>query len=218
MTVEVCELFYSIQGEGINAGMPSVILRTSGCNLKCDWCDTEYARKRGKRTSVDDVIASIKRLAQGTKRLVITGGEPMLWHRQVRTIADSLPDYRIEVETNGTLAPVHSHNVQYNVSPKLSNCNEPEGKRIVPDVLAQYVALGSYFKFVVKDMKDINEVLPLVENLGIPRERILLMPMGSTRRELQLRALIVWKLCLVHGFRYSPRLQVEIFGRSRKGV
>ena len=218
MTIDVCELFFSIQGEGVSAGVPSVFLRTSGCNLKCGWCDTKYAWKKGKITSVDDVVASIKRLAQGRKNLVITGGEPMLWHRQMRSIVDSLPDFRIEIETNGTLPPIHSHNVQYNVSPKLSNCGEPERKRIVPDVLGQFLALDSYFKFVVKDIKDINEILSMVDELSLPREKVILMPLGSTKRELELRALITLKLCLVHGFRNSPRLQVEVFGRSMRGV
>jgi len=218
MTIGVCEIFYSIQGEGVNAGSPAVFLRTSGCNLRCDWCDTKHAWKTGKKVSVDDVIASVKRLSQGTKRLVITGGEPLMWHRQVRAIVDSLSGFDIEVETNGTLPPVHSHHVQYNVSPKLSNSKASRKRRIVPENLSQFVALDSYFKFVVKDIKDINEVLSLVDEFSIPRDRVILMPLGSTTRELQLRALITLKLCLVHGFRYSPRLQIEIFGKSSKGV
>ena len=70
------EIFYSIQGEGRSAGKPAVFLRLSGCNLKCRWCDTKYAWKKGEEMTTGQIIQKIKKYP--CKHLVVTGGEPML--------------------------------------------------------------------------------------------------------------------------------------------
>lgn len=165
-----------------------------------------------------DVISSIRTLSCGINHLVITGGEPMIWQTQVGAIAGDLPEFMIEVETNGTLPPVRAENIQYTVSPKLSNCGEPEEKRIILPVLEMYASMNSYFKFVVSSKEDIHEITRILERLKIPRDRVLLMPRGKDIHELRRYARIAWDLCLAYGFRYSPRLHIEVFGRSKRGV
>ena len=90
----ISEVFYSLQGEGSLVGVPSVFIRTSGCNLRCAWCDTPYAswNPEGKNRSIDELIAEIDR--HPTEHVVLTGGEPM--------IAAGLPD-PTRYETTGPL-------------------------------------------------------------------------------------------------------------------
>ncbi len=107
------EIFYSIQGEGVNIGVPTVFLRLALCNLRCDWCDTKYTwdwdqyeyEKEVRDMSLSAVEEEIRRF--GCRHLVITGGEPLMQARQMVPLAQSLKklDYFIEVETNGTLVP-----------------------------------------------------------------------------------------------------------------
>ena len=75
----ISEIFHSIQGEGVLTGVPSVFVRTSGCNLRCNWCDTPYAswNPEGKQLSVADIVAEVKRFT-AARHVGLTGGEPML--------------------------------------------------------------------------------------------------------------------------------------------
>src|SRR3990167_10969815 len=133
------EIFASLQGEGPSAGTPVAFVRLSRCNLACVWCDTAYtwhfegdnrphcggetfARKANQVTlDVADVAARIAALGQ--KRLVVTGGEPLLQAGALAELLELLPDMSVEIETNGTIAPPARLDIrvdQYNVSPKLA--------------------------------------------------------------------------------------------------
>src|ERR1700687_5250245 len=76
--VKISEIFYSIQGEGMLAGVPSVFLRTSGCNLRCTWCDTPYTswKPEGDDLPLDAILADVRR--RWSTHVVVTGGEPMI--------------------------------------------------------------------------------------------------------------------------------------------
>lgn len=101
-TLNVCETFRSIQGEGTRAGMPCSFVRLAGCNLRCAWCDTRYAYDQGKPMPVDDVLTAVADL--GCRRVEVTGGEPLvqeatyeLLHRLCKAGCETL------LETNGSL-------------------------------------------------------------------------------------------------------------------
>jgi len=102
----ITEIFKSIQGEGTRAGMPCVFVRLTGCNLRCVWCDTEYAFHGGKKYSLDEVAAQVRALAgEGERRVPlveITGGEPLL-QRETPQLAQRLLDdgYTVMIETSG---------------------------------------------------------------------------------------------------------------------
>lgn len=101
--MKISEIFYSLQGEGKNQGAPCLFIRFAGCNLRCDWCDTEYALTGGTEMSADAVITEIMRTNPG--HICITGGEPLL---QTDTLLPLLAELKkknisIEIETNGTL-------------------------------------------------------------------------------------------------------------------
>src|SRR5580693_3384724 len=88
--LRVSEIFYSIQGEGILAGVPSVFVRTSGCNLRCAWCDTPYAswNPEGEPRTVEEIIAAVQSHA-AARHVVLTGGEPMI-AKEIRELAAEL--------------------------------------------------------------------------------------------------------------------------------
>lgn len=240
------EIFYSIQGEGRSVGVPSVFVRTSLCNLHCFWCDTDYTwnwegtpfahandakpgyRKFDKKTwiarcSVAEVAERV--LTYPARNVVLTGGEPMMQQPALTALMQQLRQYdaayRFEVETNGTLLPQPDFEAaidQYNVSPKLANSRNPERLREKPAVYRHFAQNPkAWFKFVVAQTEDLAEVLLLQERYQIATEKIWLMPEGNTRQALARRRRWLVEVCKAHGFRYTDRLHVQIWG-SRKGV
>jgi 7-carboxy-7-deazaguanine synthase len=220
----VAETFASIQGEGILAGVPSFFIRTSGCNLRCAWCDTPYTswKAEGNRRAVRDLLAVAT--AAGVRHVVVTGGEPLL-QRELGELTRGLAanGHHITVETAGTLAPEFDCHL-LSVSPKTSN-SDPEGRfrerhRALRSRIGPLQRLLSrhpehQLKFVVRGKDDVGEIETLVERLGVARERVLLMPEGRSAAEVAARAAAVARLCLEHGFRYTPRLHLELFGNRR---
>jgi len=100
--MRISEIFYSVQGEGILAGVPSVFVRTSGCNLRCSWCDSEYTFTGGKKMSVEEVEQEVLKLAPAGL-VEFTGGEPMLQERELLPLIDRLlaRGYTLLLETSG---------------------------------------------------------------------------------------------------------------------
>jgi 7-carboxy-7-deazaguanine synthase len=101
-SVQVTEVFYSIQGEGRKMGVPTSFVRTTGCHLRCTWCDAAYAFYGGKKQSVDELMAWLR--SQPTKEVCFTGGEPLLqkdaWEFVERALADG---YSVLIETSGNI-------------------------------------------------------------------------------------------------------------------
>ena len=222
--MKIAEVFYSVQGEGTLVGVPSVFVRTSGCNLRCKWCDTPYTSwtPEGVARTVASLVDEV--MAFGAKHVVVTGGEPLI-APEVVLLTSELRErgMHITVETAGTVyAPVACDLMS--ISPKLANSTPDDLKwgpihertRLQLDVLRQLLAEYSYqLKFVVADPGDLGEILLLVGELGAPAEHVLLMPEGRSPEILRERALWLVPLCLEHGFRYSPRVQVDIWGDKR---
>lgn len=99
--IKINEIFFSIQGESTYAGLPTVFVRTTGCNLRCTYCDTKYSYYEGQDQSVDVIISEIQK--HPTKYVCITGGEPLL-QKEVFTLMSSLCDqgYQVSLETSGS--------------------------------------------------------------------------------------------------------------------
>jgi len=227
--VKISEIFYSIQGEGALVGVPSVFIRTSGCNLRCTWCDTPYAswHPEGEDLSIDEIAANPE-LSRAT-HVVITGGEPMIAPELVR-LTRILHDARlhITIETAGTVyAPVECDLMS--ISPKLSNSvpHEREGGkwaaqhdrlRYQPGVLKRLTDEYAYqLKFVVTSPGDLEEIAEIRNHLSAEPARIVLMPEGTTRELLRERGLWLAEVCKTRGYRYSPRLHIDLWG-DRRGV
>ncbi|MBA4050758.1 MAG: pyrroloquinoline quinone biosynthesis protein PqqE, partial [Erythrobacter sp.] len=172
------EIFASLQGEGPSMGMPVAFVRLSRCNLACTWCDTAYTwRFEGDNRPHRDGIAFDRKANQvtlspqdtaeriaalGQKRLVITGGEPLLQAGALAEMLGHLPDIAVEIETNGTVAPPARLNVrvdQYNVSPKLSHSGNPADLALIPERLDAWATEPrAFLKFVIASPADVDEV------------------------------------------------------------
>lgn len=220
----IAEVFASLQGEGILAGTPSFFIRTSGCNLRCRWCDTPYTswEPEGRRVSVAELVAKAR--DSGLRHVVITGGEPLL-QRELPALCLALKaqGHHVTVETAGTLAPEFACDL-LSVSPKTSN-SDPSGpwrerhRQLRENVEPLHLLLQRHphfqLKFVVQGEEDMPEVLALVKALRVGGEHVLLMPEGKTAKDVAMVAPQVARLCLRYGFRFSPRLHLELFGAGR---
>src|SRR6059058_4991265 len=94
--LKISEIFYSIQGEGMLAGVPSVFVRTSGCNLRCTWCDTPYTswKPEGDELMLGGILADVRR--RGSTHVVVTGGEPMI-QEDIALLTRRLKDFDLHV-------------------------------------------------------------------------------------------------------------------------
>lgn len=240
------EIFHTIQGEGVSAGLPAVFIRASRCNLHCVWCDTDhtwnfegtpwphekdavpgYAKHRKSDVTFEITPAEAARLilAFNCPRVVITGGEPLLQEEgfleMIRHIRAEMPDCAFEVETNATRvpSPAFADAVdQFNVSPKLSNAGMTESLRLNDDALRFFAASPkAWFKFVVSSPADLAEIKMLQTRYEIPPGSILLMPEGRTAAELDRTAPQLTDLCRELGFRFCDRLHIRLWG-DRRGV
>jgi 7-carboxy-7-deazaguanine synthase len=226
--MKIAEIFYSIQGEGALSGVPSAFVRTSGCHLRCQWCDTPYTswHPEGEPHTVADVLARLA--AFPTRHVVVTGGEPLL-APGIEDLCAALRERRYHI-TVETAAPVFKPLAcdLASLSPKLANSTprQREGGRFAlrhdelrlnPAALRAFLGHCDYqLKFVIDRPDDVGEVLGVLEELpGVARDKVLLMPQGATRAELAERGPWVAELCKGHGFRYCPRLHVELYGNQR---
>ena len=201
------EIFYSVQGEGLNAGAPAVFVRFGNCNLKCTWCDTKYTWDSDVQdnfeASLDRVFEKIRKYPQ-CKLLVITGGEPMLQQSVISAIRHEFPDYYIEVETNGSIAPQPKCEQAvdlFTVSYKTSNSGNAPYELKTRNEKCVY-------KFVICREGDFDEIEKVIQRYKLPAGKIFLMPEGATREEVLKKQPFVLKQCKKAGYRFSPRLQI----------
>ena len=226
--MRIAELYRSIQGEGRLTGVDSVFVRTSGCNLRCWFCDTPFTSwlPEGEDWSVDDIVARVTDLA--TSHVVITGGEPMLFAELV-PLCDRLHTvgYHITIETAGTLhLPVHCDLMS--ISPKMagsapSEFEHPrwharhERTRHQPQIVRRLLDEYDYqLKFVIDTPADVDEVERyLMEFTSVDRGQVMLMPQGTNIESLNDRAHWLEPLCDARGFQYCRRRHIEWFGFQR---
>lgn len=229
------EIFASLQGEGPSQGMPVAFVRLSRCNLACTWCDTAYTwRFEGDNRPHRDGIAFERKANQvtlspkdtatriaalGQKRLVITGGEPLLQAGALAEMLALLPDISVEIETNGTVAPPARLDIrvdQYNVSPKLSHSGNPADLALIPERLDAWASdPRAFLKFVIAAPEDVSEVLELQRRYRLKPERVFLMAEGTDSATQRTRQAWLSDLCLKHGFRMSDRLHIHLYGDTR---
>jgi 7-carboxy-7-deazaguanine synthase len=225
----ISEIFYSIQGEGSLVGVPSVFVRSSGCNLRCIWCDTPYAswNPTGKEMTMDQIMDAI--LPHPAQHVVLTGGEPMI-AKGMHELAAQLRDAskHITIETAGTIEPNGIACDLASLSPKLAHSTPSvekagawsarhERDRWQPDVIRAWIDHCDYqLKFVVRNQQDVEEIIGLLakEHIDVPAHKILLMPEGTDAATLHECASQVAEWCKQYGFRYTPRLHIDLYGNT----
>ena len=229
--MRISEIFYSIQGEGELTGVPTVFIRTSGCNLRCRWCDTPYAswNPEGEEMSIEDIIKEVKK--HPARHCVLTGGEPMV-ARGIKELAAALraEGQHITIETAGTVSPEGIACDLASLSPKLSNSTPSpneidqawierhEQTRLRPEILRAWLEAGNYqLKFVYTKASDLDEIDALIESIGIPvpASKVLLMPEGTDEAHIASRQMELVSLCTKRGNRYCDRLHIRLFGNTK---
>ncbi|MCK5270105.1 MAG: 7-carboxy-7-deazaguanine synthase QueE [Sedimentisphaerales bacterium] len=207
-------------------------MRLAGCDLRCRWCDTPYAMEalQGQDITIEQIMSQVS--AYECANVVVTGGEPL--------IAEELPELlkaltengeHITVETSAT----HFREITCNlisISPKLSNSlpartdnlRYKEQDRLNISAIRNYIDRHDYqLKFVVEnetDLPEIEQVLKQLQdsekNREIDRNKVFLMPQAQTRKQHNQLGPRIVQMCLKKGFRYCPRLQIELWDNQRK--
>ncbi len=226
--MRIAEIYQSRQGEGFLTGAESTFVRTSGCNLRCWYCDTPYAswQPEGEDLAVHEILARVDALS--AEHVVLTGGEPMLFAEMLPLSAQlHLRGLHITIETAGTLyLPVACDLMS--ISPKLAGSapdarmasrwrERHERARHAPDVIRRLVAEYEYqFKFVVDTLDDCQDVeLYLAEFPEIDRQRVMLMPQGTEAESLARQAAWLEPYCRQHALHFCPRKHIEWYGLVR---
>lgn len=234
--MKVAELYRSLQGEGLLAGTPSAFVRTSGCNLRCRWCDTPFTSWEpvGDECSSSEVVHRIESL--GCTHVVVTGGEPLLFADVTRTCRElrSL-GYHVTVETAGTVLNSDASAGEladlFSISPKLASSTPPadtpggwhrrhEAARRRDDVVASLMRAGNYqLKFVIDSEADLAEAcswLTSIESVThLDRSRVFLMPQGIDEATLAATAAWLEPASVREGLRFAPRHHLTWFGHTR---
>ena len=224
--MRINELFYSLQGEGFFAGVPSVFIRIAGCPLRCRWCDTKYAlsKEAGRRYSIDEIVQAVQQWP--CSYVVMTGGEPM--------VESDLPQLAGGLKAAGKHITIETAGIAYipempcdlmSISPKLSNSVPDEAKsakvhndsRLDIAVLEELTDNYNYqLKFVVDSEADLPEIEEILKKLpNADKQRVMLMPQAATRQELLTKSPIVAELCKRTGYAFSQRLQVMLWDNQK---
>lgn len=231
------EIFESIQGEGPCSGQSVVFCRLSGCNLRCDWCDTDYTwdwdrysmSMEQRRLSVEEILSEL--LIFSNRHIVITGGEPLLQQKELSRLfglmQDAFQTWTIDIETNGTLIPetaLDSYVSLYAVSPKLHVDQQrlfPDGSQLQStiwntDALEWFAKCSrAVFKFVLLCSDDIEQICRFQTDYSVSKDRIYLMPEGCTAQELDEKLMWLTPLSNLYGYKISDRSHIRKWGNCR---
>jgi 7-carboxy-7-deazaguanine synthase len=243
--LSIIDIHTCVQGEGLYAGIPHILIRMTGCNLNCqfsDWlCDTAYASWKAEKGvyTLKDIISFIKKYPQ-IKHTMITGGEPTYNPGTLQVLCEILKTagHHITIETNGTkFVPTVADFLS--ISLKLEN-SIPRVGTILPDTLVarkvteadqrrHILARVNYnatkqmiqhhpdyqLKFVVSDDKQYKEIENIQEILNIPNNKVYLMPEGVTNEQLAKRRIPIIEKCIEMGYNYTDRLHIIAYGDVR---
>lgn len=230
MSKGISEIYPCLQGEGRHAGIPSILIRTLGCNLRCVWCDTPFTSWKVEKGSFStkDVITAFENNPQ-IEKVIITGGEPCIYP-EIENLIDLCKQHNkhITLETNGTQTLTKSLMKEIDlvsISPKLSNstpvgtswAEQHDKARIHQAAIREWIQLAKNYqlKFVVCQLNDLVEIKELIAQVGTSNRQVYLMPEGTTQKQLQEKRQWLAESCIREGFCYCERLHVVIYGDKR---
>ncbi len=206
--MRICEIFSSLQGEGIQIGLPTIFVRTVGCNLGCAWCDTAYAWEGGHEMKIKDIARKIREYPQ--KNVCITGGEPLI-QDDLLELLDLINDLYISVETNGSLDISKLVKKELLVSMDYKTPSSGMSARMRNENLRLLRPLDQ-LKFVMADKEDFRYAVEIISKETI-QANIVFQPAWGTDIK------IISELVLEEGLnvRVLPQLHKVIWG-EKKGV
>jgi len=211
--MRITEIYASIQGETQYAGLPCTLVRTTGCDLRCGYCDTAYAFYGGRDMDLDQILAEVDKL--GTPLVLLTGGEPML-QREIGALAEALlgRGYRVMIETSGA----HPLDVLPESVIRIVDVKTPasgESHRMRPEVLER-LGPKDAVKFVVSDEADYRWAADLIRERGLAgRTEVLLSPVHG---QLDPKDLVAWVLRDRLPARVNLQLHKYVWGPDTQSV
>jgi 7-carboxy-7-deazaguanine synthase len=212
--VQVTEIFRSIQGESTYTGLPCVFVRLTGCNLRCTWCDTEYAFYGGEKMTVDQVLERVR--GYGVRLVEITGGEPLLQKEAIPLMERLLAEgYEVMLETSGErpIAPVPREVIKI-VDVKCPDSGEPDMFRLEN---LEHLAPHDQVKFVLASRRDYEFARDFTRRHDLAR-RVSAVIFSPVHGGLDLAALASWILEDGLPVRFGYQLHKIIWGAEAKGV
>ncbi len=207
--MRICEIFRSLQGEGLMMGVPTTFVRTVGCNLDCTWCDTPYAREGGEEKELQEVIEKVRSF--GMKTVCVTGGEPLL-QKETYELIDSLLNmgYRIQLETNGSISIDDLPSYQeLMISMDIKTPSSRMSDRMIMENLDS-LTICDQLKFVINDEQDMDYVEDLLSKHDV-KCPVILTSVGG----VDLRKVAEWVICRKMEVRVLPQLHKIIWGEER---
>ncbi len=239
LMIRISEMFKTIQGEGTYTGRPVVFIRTSGCNLRCGWCDTPFAswNPEGDKMELFDVVDETLRMLGRSNEVVISGGEPMMV-KEIGILVEMLKNAgcHITMETAGTIFKDIDVDL-WSISPKMRNSYpdkekfpeeyEIHHKNLTKCGLVQNLVkfiksdVPYQLKFVISNEQDIIDLQMLIKcvddllSLTIRKKYIFLMPEGKTSEELERSKMLCIEHCMQKDYTYTGRLHIELWGNAR---
>jgi len=211
--MRVTEIYASVQGETQYAGLPCTLVRTTGCDLRCTYCDTAYSFYGGREMELDEILAEVQRL--GAPLVLLTGGEPML-QREIVALAELLlgAGYRVMIETSGA----HAVDVLPDAVVRVVDVKTPasgESLRMHWPAL-EGLRPQDAVKFVLTDENDYRWALQVIRERALAgRTEVLLSPVHG---RLDPRELVAWMLRDRVPARLNLQVHKYVWGADAKGV
>jgi 7-carboxy-7-deazaguanine synthase len=208
--MKINEIFYSLQGEGAWTGLPNIFIRTTGCNLRCSFCDTKYAYNKGREMTLNEIIKKIKQYP--CKYVCITGGEPLLQKDIIYLIDELLKKgYKISIETNGSLSIeklIDKKSLMISLDIKCPSSNMYENNYLEN---INFLKKGDQLKFVIKNKKDYQYAKGILEKYK-PLCTVFFQPVWGKNPK------ILTKWIINDGLNVKLGLQIHkiIWGEKRK--
>ncbi len=211
-TLKINEIFTSIQGEGIQSGLPTIFIRLTGCNLRCNWCDTKYAYNKGRDKNLINILKEIKKFK--IKNICITGGEPLLQKNLLLFIRLLIEEkYKILIETNGSLdVSLIPKEVLISLDIKCPSSNESK-KNLLSNL--KFLKKKDQCKFVINDYKDYLYAKRIIKKYNLIKKiNIFFTPVGGKNA----RNLVEWILKDKLNIRIGLQIHKIIWGDKKRGV
>lgn len=214
MQLDICEIFYSLQGESTFTGLPCIFIRLSGCNLNCSWCDTRYAEKTSQSMTLDQILTTIA--CYDCNLVEITGGEP-LDQEDTPTLISMLIDknYQVLLETNGSksIKSIHPDCIKI-MDIKCPSSNESD--TFLSDNI-HFLTQHDEIKFVIGSRKDYDHARFIVKNNlnHISKKKIHLSPVFG---QISFEDIAAWMIKDNLNARFSLQQHKVIWDPDKRGV
>ncbi|MAN35503.1 MAG: 7-carboxy-7-deazaguanine synthase [Candidatus Marinimicrobia bacterium] len=213
MSLKVNEIYYSIQGESSFSGLPCIFVRLTYCNLRCSYCDTEYAFYEGKNLEINQIIEKVNSFK--CNLVEITGGEPLLQNDCIKLIEElEKNNKRVLIETGGSLTIKNISKKTHIILDLKCPSSKMEHKNLWDNL--NYIKKTDEVKFVIGNKSDYNWSKKIIKKYNLENKCLILM--SPVFGEIDNKKIIDWILKDNLNVRFQIQLHKKIWDKDKKGV